>query len=313
MHPGRTPATAPPDQRIWQASANGEGIPHDDLEDPTRPLDRRDHERRRQQGSPGQHPHRPQDQALPVDRASRPSRADSSWAARPACAPPLAKPHKASSQARTPTGGASKPARPSASVTGPIRDATTPQSAASRSDARTRESAGARASALPRRSPWDEEQARRVRLLLLGKGVVSAHRFDCPLAARLDETEQPVLARRGGGEAALSHCAPCSTSGADQRPRAAMSAAQRSPLEGGDDALRGYAGELTNGAGATRPTRSAATRTCASNWSTQSPLTTPAASSTHWSAGEAARMSSCPMTSRMAAALRTSRERSPTK
>jgi hypothetical protein len=33
----------------------------------------------------------------------------------------------------------------------------------------------------------DDQQARKVRLLLLGKGVVSAHRIERPLAARLDE------------------------------------------------------------------------------------------------------------------------------
>ena len=36
----------------------------------------------------------------------------------------------------------------------------------------------------------DDQQARKVRLLLLGKGVVSAHRIERPLAARLDEYEQ---------------------------------------------------------------------------------------------------------------------------
>jgi hypothetical protein len=61
------------------------------------------------------------------------------------------------------------------------------------------------------------------------------------------------------------------------------------------------------------PTRSPATRTCVTRGSTQIPLTTPAALSTHWSAGEAARMSPCLMTSRLAAASRMSRERSPTK
>jgi hypothetical protein len=33
----------------------------------------------------------------------------------------------------------------------------------------------------------DDQQARGVRLLLLGKGVVSAHRIERPFAARLDE------------------------------------------------------------------------------------------------------------------------------
>jgi hypothetical protein len=36
----------------------------------------------------------------------------------------------------------------------------------------------------------DDEQARRVRLLLLGKGAVSAHRIERPFAAGMDETEQ---------------------------------------------------------------------------------------------------------------------------
>jgi hypothetical protein len=36
----------------------------------------------------------------------------------------------------------------------------------------------------------DDEQARRVRRLLLGKGAVLAHRFDQPLAAGMDEDEQ---------------------------------------------------------------------------------------------------------------------------
>jgi hypothetical protein len=33
----------------------------------------------------------------------------------------------------------------------------------------------------------DDQRARKVKLLLLGKGVVSAHRIERPLAARLDE------------------------------------------------------------------------------------------------------------------------------
>jgi hypothetical protein len=33
----------------------------------------------------------------------------------------------------------------------------------------------------------DDQQARKVRPLLLGKGVVSAHRIERPVAARLDE------------------------------------------------------------------------------------------------------------------------------
>jgi hypothetical protein len=36
----------------------------------------------------------------------------------------------------------------------------------------------------------DDEQARRVKLLLLGKGAVLVRRFDCPLAAEMDESEQ---------------------------------------------------------------------------------------------------------------------------
>jgi hypothetical protein len=36
----------------------------------------------------------------------------------------------------------------------------------------------------------DDEQARRVRLPLLGKGAVVAHRFDQPLAAEMDDDQQ---------------------------------------------------------------------------------------------------------------------------
>jgi hypothetical protein len=36
----------------------------------------------------------------------------------------------------------------------------------------------------------DDEQARRVRLLLHGKGVVSAHRIERPLAAGMDDEQQ---------------------------------------------------------------------------------------------------------------------------
>jgi hypothetical protein len=36
----------------------------------------------------------------------------------------------------------------------------------------------------------DDEQERRVGLLLLGKGAVSAHRFDWPRAAGLDDDQQ---------------------------------------------------------------------------------------------------------------------------
>jgi len=42
----------------------------------------------------------------------------------------------------------------------------------------------------------DDQQARRVRLPLLGKGAVSAHPFEHPLAAQMDETEQSPGARR---------------------------------------------------------------------------------------------------------------------
>jgi hypothetical protein len=34
---------------------------------------------------------------------------------------------------------------------------------------------------------WDDDQERTVRLLLLGKGAVLAHRFERPLAAAMDE------------------------------------------------------------------------------------------------------------------------------
>ena len=40
----------------------------------------------------------------------------------------------------------------------------------------------------------DDDQARRGRLLLLGKGAVLAHRFERPLAAELDEYEQSARA-----------------------------------------------------------------------------------------------------------------------
>jgi hypothetical protein len=35
----------------------------------------------------------------------------------------------------------------------------------------------------------DDQQARKVRLLLLGKGVVSAHRIERPFAARSDDRQ----------------------------------------------------------------------------------------------------------------------------
>jgi hypothetical protein len=40
----------------------------------------------------------------------------------------------------------------------------------------------------------DDDQERRVRLVLLGKGAVLAHRFERPLAAELDEKRQPPRA-----------------------------------------------------------------------------------------------------------------------
>jgi hypothetical protein len=51
------------------------------------------------------------------------------------------------------------------------------------------------ASSVPRRARAahrypDDDQERSGRLLLLGKGAVSAHRFDCPLAAEMDESRQ---------------------------------------------------------------------------------------------------------------------------
>jgi hypothetical protein len=48
----------------------------------------------------------------------------------------------------------------------------------------------------------DDEHARRVRLLLLGKGAVLAHRFDLRLAAELDEREQPPQSRASRSSAA---------------------------------------------------------------------------------------------------------------
>jgi hypothetical protein len=43
----------------------------------------------------------------------------------------------------------------------------------------------------------DDEEERRVGLLLLGKGAVLAHRFDRPLAAESDETQQCVRSFAG--------------------------------------------------------------------------------------------------------------------
>jgi hypothetical protein len=47
----------------------------------------------------------------------------------------------------------------------------------------------------------DDEQARRARLLLLGKGAALAHRFDHRLTAGLDELHKPRTARRSGRRA----------------------------------------------------------------------------------------------------------------
>ena len=47
----------------------------------------------------------------------------------------------------------------------------------------------------------DDEEERRVRLLLLGKAAVLAHRFERPLAAEMDEYEQ--RSTRDVGEAPL--------------------------------------------------------------------------------------------------------------
>jgi hypothetical protein len=46
----------------------------------------------------------------------------------------------------------------------------------------------------------DDDQERKLRLLLLGKGAVLAHRFERPLAAEMDESEQGLdrLGRRRG-------------------------------------------------------------------------------------------------------------------
>ena len=51
----------------------------------------------------------------------------------------------------------------------------------------------------------DDDQERRVRLLLLGKGADLAHRFERPLAAELDESEQSAGARRATLLAAPFH------------------------------------------------------------------------------------------------------------
>jgi hypothetical protein len=43
----------------------------------------------------------------------------------------------------------------------------------------------------------DDEEERRVGLLLLGKGAVSAHRFDWPRVAGLDDDQQSWRGGRG--------------------------------------------------------------------------------------------------------------------
>ena len=43
---------------------------------------------------------------------------------------------------------------------------------------------------VPQTRGLDDEHERRVRLLLLSKAAVLAHRFDRPLAAEMDESEQ---------------------------------------------------------------------------------------------------------------------------
>jgi hypothetical protein len=52
---------------------------------------------------------------------------------------------------------------------------------------------------MPARVPFapemDDDQERRVRLLLLGKGAVLAHRFERPLAAELDDQQHSACRR----------------------------------------------------------------------------------------------------------------------
>ena len=43
---------------------------------------------------------------------------------------------------------------------------------------------------MPPATRLDDEQARRVRLLLFGKGAVMAHRFERPLTAEMDDDQQ---------------------------------------------------------------------------------------------------------------------------
>ena len=49
----------------------------------------------------------------------------------------------------------------------------------------------------------DDQQARKVRRLLLGKGVVSAHRTERPFAARLDDDQQSSRGARRDRDARL--------------------------------------------------------------------------------------------------------------
>jgi len=62
------------------------------------------------------------------------------------------------------------------------------------------------------------------------------------------------------------------TFGADQRQRAAIRFRSAALATGEATPLRGYSGELTYFTGATRPTRSAATGTCAWKRSAQTSL-----------------------------------------
>jgi hypothetical protein len=67
----------------------------------------------------------------------------------------------------------------------------------------------------------DDEQERRVRLLLLGKGAVLVHRFERPLAAEMDEVQQRDDAiGRVPGTAARRHKERCRrAAGADRWQR----------------------------------------------------------------------------------------------
>jgi hypothetical protein len=49
----------------------------------------------------------------------------------------------------------------------------------------------------------DDQQVCKVRLLLLGKGVVSVHRIERPLAARSDEDQQSWRGAQDPGDARL--------------------------------------------------------------------------------------------------------------